>query len=50
MLSFCSAKFDWAQQRLYSAVRTPAAVRRLALPVNLNVAIGVVGRREPRLA
>jgi hypothetical protein len=47
---FFQRQVDRTQRRLLSAVRTLAAVRRLALPVNLNVAIAVVGRREPRIA
>ena len=41
---FLQRQVDRAQRRFLSAVRSLAAVRRLALPVNLNVAIGVVGR------
>jgi hypothetical protein len=47
---FLQRQVDRAQRRFFSAVRTLAAVRRLAIPLNLNVAIGVVGRTRPRLA
>jgi hypothetical protein len=41
---------DRAHRQFLSAVKTLATVRRLALPVNVNLAVGVVGQSAARLA
>jgi hypothetical protein len=41
---------DRAHRQFLSAVKTLATVRRLALPVNVNLAVGVVGRPAARLS
>jgi hypothetical protein len=43
-------QLDRAHRQFLSAAKTLATVRRLALPVNVNVAVGVVGQSQTCLA